>query len=86
MKAVTGDDDSSMSEAGPSTSAPVAKQPSLNERMQRILETGSPEILEAEVKRCQIFLKNLQKPMVEEASRHEDAKHWLTQIGKMPSV
>jgi hypothetical protein len=82
VKAETVDKDTSMSEAGLSTSAPVPKQPSLNDRLQKMIETGSPETLEAEVKRCQLFLENMKKPLLEEASRHKDAKHWLTQIGK----
>lgn len=85
MKAETGDDDRSMSEARPATSAPIAKQPSLNERLQKIIETGSPVILEAEVKRCQLFLENLKKPLMD-AHEHKDAKHWLTQIESLQQI
>jgi ribosome biogenesis GTPase A len=67
-----------MSGARSLASTPVAKHPWLNQRRQTLIESGSPEILEAEVKRCQLFLKNMQKLL--EAHEHKDAKHWLTQV------
>jgi hypothetical protein len=58
------------------------KQPSDNERVQKIIEKGSPEELEAEVRSSQLFLENLKAPMTGIVSVNKDAQHWVQQISQ----
>ncbi len=52
-----------------------------NSRLQALLQTGSPDALEAEVRRTQVFLETLKGPMMERISAHKDALHLVEQIG-----
>jgi hypothetical protein len=45
--------------------------------LQKIIEEGSPERLEAEVKRYMDFLDLLNKPLAEKASEIQDAGYFL---------
>ncbi|KAH7416967.1 Dynamin family-domain-containing protein [Cadophora sp. MPI-SDFR-AT-0126] len=66
----------------PATS-PAVKQPSINDRIQQLISSGTPEQLEAEVKICQAFLGELGKPLVAFAEQNKDAQHWSTQIEQL---
>ncbi|PVH88572.1 hypothetical protein DL98DRAFT_580964 [Cadophora sp. DSE1049] len=57
--------DTPMAEASSSSSAPTTKQPSINDRVQKLISNGTPEELETEVKNCQAFLEQLQKQKVD---------------------
>lgn len=53
-------------------------------RLQKIIDDSSPAVLEAEVKKTNDFLNELKTQFnVPEAQSHQDAKHWLQQIGKL---
>ena len=54
-----------------------------NTRLQKLIEDGTPEVLEAEVRRTKLFLETLKKPLVGMTEQHRDASHWLQQIGKL---
>lgn len=58
-------------------------KPPQNTRLQKIIEEGSPEVLEKEVKSTNEFLDVL-KGHLAATDGHElqDAKHWMQQIGK----
>lgn len=71
-----------MDSAVPSPAAPEAKQPSMNERFQKLISEGTPEELEAEVKSCQAFLGELRKPLEGFVAQNKDAHHWVAQIGR----
>ncbi|PBP27375.1 hypothetical protein BUE80_DR001561 [Diplocarpon rosae] len=73
----------SMGEADPLPDFPAPKQPTQNERTQRIISEGTPEELEAEVASCQSFLQNLKKPMEEFVGQNKDAQHWVSQIDSL---
>ena len=79
-------EDGLVSEAGHSTRAVSTEPPSLNQRMQELMDTGSPEDLEAEVISCRVFLDNIKKPLLKEASRNKDATHYVNQIGEVDIV
>ena len=75
-------EDTSMAEVSDvSATVSSTKQPSQHERMQKIIEKGSPEELEAEMRRSQRFLEKLKTPLVDMASVNRDARHWIQQIG-----
>lgn len=75
---------SSMTElAGVSATVPSPKQPSQHERVQKIIEKGSPEELEAEMRSSQRFLMKLKAPLADMASVNRDAQHWTQQIGEV---
>ena len=76
------DEEKSMAGSEASATASPPKQPSHNERVQNIIEKGSPEELEAEVRSSQQFLANLKTPMAGMVSFNRDAQHWIQQIGK----
>ncbi len=83
MKAENHDEkDPLMTHREPSANASPLNQPSENERVQKIIEKGSPEELEAEVRSSQQFLENLKTPMTGMASINKDAQHWVQQIGQ----
>lgn len=65
----------------PIPAAPGAKQPSMNKVIQKLISEGTPEELEAEVKTCQAFLKELRKPLDGYVTENKDAHHWVAQIG-----
>jgi hypothetical protein len=58
------------------------KEASQHERVQRIIERGSPEELEAEVRSSQRFLENLKAPMASMVCVNKDAQYWVEQISK----
>ncbi|CZR50756.1 uncharacterized protein PAC_00630 [Phialocephala subalpina] len=62
------------------SSSAAPPQPTKNELVQKLSHEGSPEELEAEVRRSQVFLEELKKPMVDNVSQHKDAEHWVKQI------
>ncbi|KUJ22436.1 uncharacterized protein LY89DRAFT_714238 [Mollisia scopiformis] len=70
---------SSSTEASSSTTAPP-NQSSFNERIQKLILEGTPEVLEAEVRQSQVFLEGLRRPMAENSFQHQDAQHWVKQI------
>ena len=67
------------------TTDPATKQPSINDRVQKLISNGSPEELEAEVKICQAFLSELKKPLDGFTEQNKDAQHWVAQIGALYS-
>ncbi|KAF8866379.1 hypothetical protein BDZ45DRAFT_639507 [Acephala macrosclerotiorum] len=71
--------ESTVNEAS-SSAVPPQKQLTQNERVQKLIHEGSPEALEAEVRRSQLFLEELKKPMMDNVSQHKDAQHWVKQI------
>ncbi|KAH6709607.1 Dynamin family-domain-containing protein [Leptodontidium sp. MPI-SDFR-AT-0119] len=75
--------DTPMDSAVPSPAAPEAKQPSMNERFQKLISEGTPEELEAEVKSCQAFLRELRKPLEGFVAQNKDAHHWVAQIEQL---
>ncbi len=80
VKAET-EDDAPMLDAEPEPALEISapKRP-VHSRLQKLMEEGSPETLEAEVRSTQKFLESLKKPMVDNAAQHRDAKHWVRQI------
>jgi hypothetical protein len=51
-------------------------------RLQKVIEESTPEQLEKEVRKTNAFLDVLKDHFkVPEAAQHQDAKHWLKQIG-----
>jgi ABC-type multidrug transport system fused ATPase/permease subunit len=69
-----------LSGVGPSTvHAEPARAPQ-HARLQKIIEEGSPERLEAEVKKNQSLLDNLKLQLVR-ASEQKDAQYFLQQLG-----
>ncbi|CZT47980.1 uncharacterized protein RSE6_08614 [Rhynchosporium secalis] len=69
-----------MDDVADAPAIPDANQPSMNERVQKIITGGSPEELEAEVKVWQEFLARLRKPLDGFVSQTKYAQHWVTQI------
>ena len=63
--------------------AKVPKQPSQHERVQKILEKGTPEDLEAEVRSSRRFLMDLNTIFTGMVSVNRDAHHWVQQIGQI---
>ena len=51
--------------------------------LQKLIETASPEELEAELKRSKIFLKALRAPLADKPQAQQDADHWLKQIEQL---
>ncbi|TAQ85772.1 hypothetical protein B7494_g5916 [Chlorociboria aeruginascens] len=73
-------DEAPITSSSGSSSSAQAKQ---SGRLQKVITEGSPEVLEAEVKRSVRFLNEL-KPLFEgSAAENEHTQHWLTQIGTM---
>jgi hypothetical protein len=62
--------------------APVAVKSSYGDRLQKLMAEGTPEMLEAEVRDMKHLLEAVRQPMASMASVQQDAKHWVTQIGK----
>lgn len=53
-------------------------------RLQKVIEESSPEQLENEVQKTNSFLDILKDYLkVPEAVQHQDARHWLQQIGQL---
>ncbi|KAH7364551.1 putative GTPase SLIP-GC [Rhexocercosporidium sp. MPI-PUGE-AT-0058] len=75
--------DSPVDAAAPSPAIPEAKQPSMNERFQKLISEGTPDELEAEVRSCQAFLGELRKPLDEFLAHSKDAHHWVAQIEQL---
>jgi hypothetical protein len=58
----------------------LAPKRSVQNRLQKLMQEGSPETLEDEVKSTQKFLESLKKSMVDNAAQHRYAQHWVQQI------
>lgn len=53
------------------------------ERLQKLMEDGTPEQLEEEVRDMHILLESMKKPLAAMQSEHQDAKHWVRQIDNL---
>lgn len=49
-------------------------------RLRKVMEEGSPEALEAEIKRSSVLLEDIKLHL--QSSVNNDSAHWLHQIGK----
>lgn len=68
----------------------LAEEPSdpkstYTQRIDKLIQEASPEILEAEVRSSLSFLSELKQPMMAVAAHRNDAMHWVKQIGR-PSI
>lgn len=67
-----------------SSSAASSNQPSTrdrdNARLQKLIGTGSPETLEAEVKQSIAFLNSLRAVLVKNIDEHKDLQYFTQQI------
>jgi hypothetical protein len=79
--------DSKKEESGPSMDHDIPElAPPVVElaktRLQKVIEESTPEQLEKEVRKTNAFLDVLKNHFtVPEAAQHQDATHWLKQIG-----
>lgn len=59
---------------------PRASKAAEKSRLQKLLNTASPEVLESEVQKGMELLGKLVGPLSEQKEQSEDAQQWLSQI------
>jgi hypothetical protein len=81
MKSEINNEDPPMPEAqGSSVPSHLSAKSRENTRLQKLIEKGSPEQLEAEVRKSLEFLATLKAPLSGMVDQHKDANYFTQQI------